>query len=418
MVAAFALAAGALHGCGDATDSSGAGAAHQGASDPGTAPTWWEDVAPIVYAECVSCHQEGGIAPVALIEYEDARQLSGLMASEVEARRMPPWPAGNSGTCNTFVDARWLSQDQIDTIVAWTKAGAPEGDPANRPELPGDPPGLAEVTTTLDTMVDYTPDGDLDDEYRCFIVDPQITEDMYLTAYEVKPGDSRVVHHVILYAFADEASEQEAQGLDNAEAGPGYTCFGGPGVDGATFAGGWAPGTPPTVYPEGTGIPLRANRKAVMQIHYNTLNGVWSDRTKMDLTLAASVERQALITPIVDGSLALPPQQDYVETSATMTNPAPVPLLVHGMYPHMHQLGTNINVSVVQDAGETCMIDVPEWDFNWQQFYLYEEPLVIMPGDQLRITCGYSTLDQDKTVYWGDGTQDEMCLNFLYVTTM
>jgi hypothetical protein len=402
VVCAFTLGA----GCGD--ESAGPGI------DPGPVPTWWEDVAPIVYGECVSCHQAGGIAPVELVEYEQVKDLAGILAAEVSARTMPPWPAGNSGACNTFVDARWLTETQIDTIARWAKGGAPEGDPANRPDLPGEPPGLPEVSATLDIMVDYSPSAALGDDYRCFVVDPGIDQDMYLTAYEVKPGDPRVVHHVILYAFDDESAEQQAEALDAADTEPGYTCFGGPGVS-ATFAGGWAPGTPPTIYPAGTGIPLKANRKAVMQIHYNTLNGSFADRTKMDLTLASSVAREAIITPILDASFALPPEQTYVETTSTMPS-APIPVLVHGMYPHMHQLGKNINVSLLRGADEMCMVDVPAWDFNWQQLYLYEEPILVQPGDVLSITCGFSTLGQDKVVTWGDGTEDEMCLNYFYVT--
>jgi hypothetical protein len=220
------------------------------------------------------------------------------------------------------------------------------------------------------------------------------------------------VHHVIRYSIDDAASESEAEGLDAQSPEPGYTCFGGSGVDASTFIAGWAPGTPVTRYPDDTGVKLPAGRKAVMQIHYNTLNGVAPDRTTIDVTLAASVARPAQIFPIPNGSLSLPPGMEYVEATASMANPAPIAVTVHGSYPHMHQLGVDLRVTV----GDQCARWVPDWDFHWQQFYFHEEPLKVMPGDQITITCGYDTRERDMVTTWGEGTQDEMCLNFFYVT--
>lgn len=409
----------ALFACGD--DGGGSGSAGSGAGSTGagagyntTDPGWWEDVAPIVYANCVSCHQEGGIAPMPLISYEDALVVAPIMAASVESRMMPPWGVDNSGDCNTFEDARWLKDEEIAVIRAWVDDGMPEGDPQNAPELPGELPGLEQVTHTLDSGVDYEPDGSIDDDYRCFVVDPGISQDMFLTAYEVKPGDERVVHHVILYAL-DASATAEAEQLDAADPRPGYSCFGGSEV-GGEFVAGWAPGTPPTRYPEGTGPRLRAGAKIAMQIHYNLLNGVWSDRTTVDLTLSDDA-REALILPIADYSLSLPPGMDSVTESDTTQNPSPIPVTVYGVFPHMHQLGRQMRVVTRRGAEEICMVDVPNWDFNWQQFYLYDEPITVMPGDELEISCTYNTEGKTQTTTWGEGTQDEMCINFFYLTT-
>ena len=167
------------------------------------------------------------------------------------------------------------------------------------------------------------------------------------------------------------------------------------------------------IYPEGSGIKLKAGHRLVMQVHYNVLNGSFPDRTTMDVTLATSVKREAVIASVRSDKLVLPPGMKDVVATGSYTNPAPVNVLIHGNFPHMHQLGTKLNVTV----GGRCVIDVPKWDFNWQQFYMYEKPLLVKPGEKVELACHYNTVGQTKTVYWGDGTQDEMCLNFFYVTT-
>ena len=401
-------------GTGGAGAGAGTGAAPTGGNNP-SGVTWWEDVAPVVYERCVSCHIDGGIAPFNLVEYEDAERFAAAMATSVQTRTMPPWGVDNSGDCNTYKDARWLSQEEIDVFQAWVDAGVQQGDPASAPSLPGPPSGLSEVTHTIDIGVDYTPSEAEADDYRCFIVDPGNADDMFLAAYEVKPGDARVVHHVILYSLDGSSAEAEAAALDAQESGPGYSCYGGTRVSGSNFIGGWAPGTPPTIYPPGTGVRLTGGQKAVLQIHYNTVNGSFSDRTTMDLTLVESAN-EAYIAPMLASDLALPPAMDYIQQTNTENNPAPLPVKVHAVFPHMHELGVDLRLDAVRSSGDVCLVDVPRWDFNWQQLYLYTEPVELLPTDQLRISCGYNTEGRTETVYWGDGTQDEMCINFLYVT--
>jgi hypothetical protein len=404
--------------CGDDT-SSETGTAGSGASAT-TGVTWWGDVAPIVYANCVQCHRDGSIAPWPLVSYEDGKNVAAVMKLATANRTMPPWPADNSGACNTFIGANTLTDEEIATIAAWVDGGTPEGDPALALELPAAPPSLDQVTHTLDPGETYTPSTDEPDDYRCYLVDPGITQDMYLTDFEVKPGDDRVVHHVILYSLDDADTELAAVQLDVDEAGPGYACYGGPRVPSATsrFVAGWAPGTPPTHYPEGTGVPLMAGRQAVLQIHYNTVKGTFPDRTTMDLTVASDVPKPAQIISVKDSSFSLPPGMDYVKAANTVPGNAPVQVNVHGVFPHMHELGVDVNVSIVRGGNDVCLVDIPRWNFNWQQFYLFEEPVVAMPGDDISIRCGFNTESRTTTTTWGDGTQDEMCIAFLYVSPM
>jgi hypothetical protein len=113
------------------------------------------------------------------------------------------------------------------------------------------PPGLVDKSVTLDMGVSFTPDKTLTDEYRCFIVDPGLTKDQYLTGYDIKPGDKREVHHVIMFAMDTAAADQAAADLDAADPKDGYLCFGGPGVTPSRFVVGWAPGSGASHYRRG-----------------------------------------------------------------------------------------------------------------------------------------------------------------------
>ncbi|HZO15537.1 MAG TPA: hypothetical protein VFB62_19830 [Polyangiaceae bacterium] len=375
-------------------------------------PVWWRDVAPIVYENCASCHREGGIGPGVLTSYDDARAAGAAMREQTHARTMPPWHVDSSGDCNSYREARTLTDAEIATIGAWVDAEMPEGDPAQAP-APISPPELAGVTHTLEMGVDYQPNLSAADDYRCFIVDPNLAEDMYLTSYQVMPGNAAMVHHVILFSLDTQDVEQLALALDEADEGPGYTCFGTAGVPASPIAG-WAPGTPITQYPNGTGIVLRAQRKLVMQLHYNLKNDTGSDRTRVDLVLASSVPKPSQLLPIANGELTLPPGQEKIDTS--MTTQLMRNLEVHAVFPHMHKLGRSLHHQVTRGDETICLVNVPDWSFDWQQFYIYEQPVALRPGDRMTLGCSYDTRGKTTTTTFGEGSDDEMCVSFLYAS--
>jgi hypothetical protein len=389
--------------------------------DEGTvpeSPTWHEHVGPLVKAKCASCHSAGHIGPFPLETYADVVTFSGAARTAVEERRMPPWHVDESGDCNTFRDSRRLTDVQIATLGRWIDQGMVEGDPALAPPPPSSGPQLAEVDSTVDPGVDYAPSPDLADDYRCFVVDPGIADDSFLTGYEVKPGAPSVVHHVILYSLDNATDEAIAESLDDAESGHGYTCFGGSGVSTSRPLVVWAPGTGPTLYPQGTGLRMVGGRKAVMQVHYSLAAGSQPDRTTIDLQYRGSVDKEATITSTYDLDLNLSPGQEHAEEGSSVTLPPfLVPVQIHGVYPHMHKLGRSLRVDLGEITGNSCLIDVPRYEFDWQQFYFYDEPVVLEPGPSvLSIACGYDTRGVDKTVHWGEGTGDEMCIAAFYVT--
>ncbi|MGC4087035.1 MAG: hypothetical protein QM756_03860 [Polyangiaceae bacterium] len=308
---------------GGATSQGGAatqtGGASQSAGTAGatSAVTWSEHVAPIVFAECVGCHRDGGIAPFSLTTYVAAQPLAESMAQMVKGRWMPPMPVDNSGACNTYSNARWLDDAEIALIDAWYHAGAPEGDPNKLPQLPAAPTGLENPSAVLDPGADYTPNSTLFDDYRCFVLDSPVTNNAFLVAYEVVPGDAREVHHAIVYQPSSEAEASKAVALDAAEAGLGYTCFGGAGVDADPRAL-WAPGATVTRLPEGTGLNLVAGRKLILQVHYNLTSGAFPDRTRVRLATTSTVAAAANYLAIADTKMSVAPGQLEGTTTRTL----------------------------------------------------------------------------------------------------
>lgn len=381
-------------------------------------PTYYEDIAPIVQAKCVQCHSEGNIAPFSLETYEEAQLSAGAMKIATESRRMPPWGPDSSGDCNQYRDDMSLSELQIGLIANWASTGAPMGDPANAPPPPAAAEELDSVSMSVGLSGEYTPNKELFDDYRCFVIDPGLSADKFLTAYAVRPGAPSEVHHVVVWALDSAADDDTAAKLDADEPGLGYTCFGGPGTTTARTLLGWAPGGGVTRYPEGSGLRMTAGRKLVMQVHYNLTAGAAPDQTAVDLLLEDSVAEEGLITGVGDYDINLVPgKSDAVELADTPF-PAPlVPVKVHGAFPHMHKYGRKLRVDMIQGLYSSCLIDVPRYSFNWQRFYFYDKPIEIptFPG-AFRITCTYDTDGATSMVHFGEGTSDEMCLNGFYVT--
>ena len=408
-----------------------------------TNPNYHSDIAPLFYKNCVSCHQNGSIAPFSLVNeqggYSQAKSRAGAISLEINERTMPPWLAENSGQCNTFEHARWLNDAEIETITNWVSNGRTEGTAPTTPLAVPPLPGLTDSTGIASMDAAYSPTGNTEhpnDDYRCFVINPNIsaTTDQLLTAFEMQPGNNSLVHHIILFGLPNVETENAAVALDTAESGEGYTCFGGSGISANSasniiepaFLAGWAPGTKFTEYPENTGIRLATGRKMIMQVHYNLANAD-PEATNDDLTSVKlrytpvnSSTIEALVRPIVDPFLQIPPtKSDHLETNTTTVRSN---YRIWGVFPHMHTYGKSIDAYFSSDAqGDTCLFNVPQWNFEWQQFFFFnkESPLRVSAGDSITLNCHYDTSslgNSEPVITWGDGTQDEMCLSFLYLT--
>lgn len=400
-----------------ASQASPAGAASESA--PAGAVTFYGDIAPIAARHCTGCHQPGSIAPFSLVDYDSAAPHARSIAVATAAREMPPMPVDNGGSCNTYANARWLDDSEIATFQAWAEQGALEGDAALAMPAPAPPSGLDRVDAELTMGSEYSPQHDdpaRQDDYHCFVLPAPNANDAYVTGFEVIPGDPREVHHVIAFQPRDDAATAQASELDAAEPGEGYTCFGGPGVDADLFAG-WAPGAGPTYLPEGTGVALAGGRNVILQVHYNLAQGVYPDHTRVRLRLSDRVERPGYYAPMADLGLVLPPGQAVAEASRRVALNVPAPLTVHGVLPHMHGLGRTLHLDLESGGESTCLVNVDRWNFHWQNTWWYDTALAFPSLDALSIRCGYDTRSRTDTVTWGEGTADEMCLSYLYITS-
>ncbi len=420
---------------------------------PSGGPTWWKDVKPIIDQSCISCHAEGGIGPVRLTTYATVAPMARLLASQTGSRTMPPWMAADG--CRSIKDSRALTADEIAVFAQWSTSGAPEGNEADYRALP------PRTSTTMplpardgDIVAQpaeaYLPNQRLTDDYHCFVVDPNITETRDVVGVRATPGNARIVHHMLMFEVRT-AGLAALQRLDDAEPGPGYTCFGGPGVPVNYRAGtngdlaeldmqqvaAWVPGSVAGYMPEGTGIRLKPGSRLVLQVHYNVQPSTrgMTDRMRVDLFYGQrGTTGQALWLPQSNTDFMVPagagPMDPRSTANAEFRNVLPIPLRIFGVFPHMHQRGSSIRVGVRTNAGvDNCMVNIPKWDFHWQQNYFFSVPFRPTGGpngDTLHTTCVWDNRPENqpfidgvqaasRDLRWGEGTSDEMCLNYYYI---
>jgi hypothetical protein len=398
-----------------------------GGGPPGGNVFYYRDVQPIMQLHCGSCHAPGGVGPFALTTYEEVKRQGPVVVTATESRHMPPWlpQAG----CGDFRDSRALSDAEIATLRAWVEAGMPAGDPAQAPVVSPRPgASLGSPSLTLDPGEDYRANPTVTDDYHCFLIDPALTQARDLIGFDVQPGQRQAVHHVLLYAIP-AARAAAARAKDTAEPGVGWTCFGGTGVADAATVGGWVPGSGASAFPPPTGIRIAAGTQIVMQIHYNLLlQRDVTDRTRADLFFSATpVAKPAAILAVANTSFRIP--AGTKEMTVTQDLNVQAPSALWGVVPHMHVHGRKLKVELVRASGAVdCAVDIPRWDFHWQQFYYYQQPMVALPGDKVRLSCTYDNSRESQPIVggvplptmdltWGERTTDEMCLNYLYVAT-
>jgi hypothetical protein len=227
---------------------------------------------------------------------------------------------------------------------------------------------------------------------------------------DIAPGTRTQVHHVILFAMpSSSATQKDPTGL-------GWTCYGGTGVTGSRMVGGWVPGSGAAVFPADTGIRLNNGDVLVMQVHYNLINGApIADRTQARLMYATtSVPKPATLFPITTQNFTIQPYSTGTTATARFTMPGFLSSTIYGVTPHMHQLGRSIRAQNTTTG--QCLIDVPWWDFHWQQPYEYWQPVTLGPSQTVEVQCVWDN-PTANTVTFGEGTSDEMCMAFFYTTT-
>ncbi len=385
------------------------------------APTYDKDVAPILQNHCANCHRPGQVAPFSLLSYNDAAKRAALIGDVTASRFMPPWkPVPGFGD---FKDPNYLSDAELATLTNWVKAGATEGNASDLPPAPHFPDGwqLGKPDLILKMSQPFQIPAEGEDIYQCFVLPLNLPNGASVAAVEIHPGNRKVLHHTILYLN----NNGEALAKDKETAGPGYRCFGGPGVRAAGSLGGWVPGAKPHVLPAGTATAVPPNADVVMQNHYHPSGKSETDQSELGIYFAKGpIDKTVFSIPMMHRDLTIPAgDAHYLVTSSFVT---PIDLEVIAIAPHMHLLGRDMKVTAtLPDGHVTSMIWIKDWDFNWQGQYQYKTPLSLPKGTKIELQTIYDNSSNNpknpnappQLVHWGENTTDEMCIAFIQVET-
>lgn len=405
---------------------------------PVTHPTYFGHIKAIVEQNCTVCHQYGGLGPFSLTEFDQLLTFKSVVKSSVLARRMPPWQADPN--CNQYSNDFSMPQRDIDLLVKWLDGDTAKGEPSSyqRP-APNTSLALPRTDLKLKMKEPYTPSSSRVDVYRCFVIDWPEQQTRFVTGFRVQPGNPETVHHLIVYLAGPKDAaiyvNEDAKDKEN-----GYDCYGGPGGDKYPgLLGAWAPGTPATTYPKGTGLRVEPGSKLILQVHYNILKkAVAPDQSVVELMVEDKVDQEAMIAPFVNPvwlinrqTMKLPQGESQIRLHfdadlTTLTGGGTI--TVYGAALHMHALGkTGTLKAKFKDGKEQCMLHIPRWDFNWQSSFLLKQPITVKEGDKIWMECLFDNSadnqpmvdgirQKPRDVFWGAASSDEMCLGFLYIT--
>ncbi len=336
-------------------------ASNVGAADLPEEVTWAGEIAGLVNEHCVSCHRPNDIAPMSLLSYDEARPWAKSMLKAVKDGVMPPWHA-DAAQNGVFENERRLSDRDVALLERWVEKGAQAGDLTAAPAPPVHAGGWRLGEPDLVVAFDAVAlDAGGPDVFKDLQADFGLTEKRWIRALEVKPGDRRVVHHVIL--MASDGKSMPTSG----------------------WLGAWAAGMEPMVFPEGTAKLLEPGQKLIGDMHYHPAAEAATDQTQVGLYFYGGEPEKELINLWIQNSNFLIPAgaPDYVvEASHTFQENS----TVYGLLPHMHYRGKEFTYTATYPDGRTeVLLHVPRYDFNWQTLYNFEQPLKMPKGS--RIDC-------------------------------
>ena len=396
-----------------------AGIAYAGTEKTGVTPTFNRDVAPILYNNCTSCHRTGEVAPFALMTYDDAAKRAKQIAAITQARVMPPWKA--TPGYGEFLDERRLTEQQISTIREWAIHGAPEGDAKDKPVPPtftagwmaGQPDQVIEMTKP------YSVPAEGPDQFRCFVVPMNATEDEYVKTVEFRPGNAKIVHHAIL--FLDSSGEARKK---ETVPGQGYDCVGGPGLDITGALGGWAPGAEPATARPGIAATIKKGSDLVLQIHYHLDGKPEQDQSRLGLKFSKDPPTKGLTLYVLGNQkIDIPAGESHYVVKSSGILPMDVEALA--VFPHAHYLAKDMKVDAhLPDGTVQPLIWIQDWDFNWQGAYRYASAMKLPKGTRLEMQYTYDNSaanphnpsNPPREVKFGEQTTNEMAFAFVSVT--
>jgi tetratricopeptide (TPR) repeat protein len=409
-----------------------AGMAPTAASEP---PTWARDVAPIVHRSCVGCHQAGGPAPFALTTYDDARSRARLIAEVTARGYMPPWlPAPGP----PFAGERRLSPAEVATLTRWAEAGAPPGDLDAAPSAPAASRGwrLGEPDRVIEMPEAFVLPAGGGELFRTFVlpvgddlgagggVDGHGASRRWVRSVEIRPADAPVVHHATLMVDPTDSSRR----LDAASAAPGFDgmrAFSRARAPSGHLLG-WTPGKAPSPGSPDLAWELEAGSDLVLELHLLPSGREESVRARVGLHFAPGPPaRRPLAVRLGRKTLDIAPGESAHRVEDRFVLPAAVDVLA--VYPHAHYLCRSmLATATLPDGRVVTLLEIPSWDFDWQDQYAYREPLRLPAGAELRMEFVYDNSAANprnprqppQRVVYGPSSSDEMGDLWLQVATV
>ena len=394
---------------------------------------FYKNVKPILETRCLRCHSAGNVASHISFESSDkVAEKASFIKPAVVSREMPPFDVSQAEGCNspTFANDARLQQSEIDIITKWIDqkvSSAGKLIDSNESQLALTKPttlslvvdGITVFAASMKQTFTATPPPGKVDEYRCFVIDSLTTTDKYMTAYQVFPGNTGIVHHMILYQPKSSNDAAIAQSLDT---GSGYECNGGASavLNGAVsqFIAAdplviWAPGVGLQELPLQTGLKVFGGRKLVLQVHYNIANQTLgkTDKSKVLLKLSNQVQWPADWLIVGASGAPIPAGQTAYLVSGQAAMPSGYSGF-YGVFPHMHSIGKKIRIENASTG--QCYSFTPNWRFEWQLNYFYNSIIPVSTGNQIQVKCTYDSTSRSNSTSFGEGSGDEMCIGFVY----
>ncbi len=380
--------------------------------------TWSEHVAAIFQRRCQECHRPGEIAPFALEDYDEVVGWAAMIEEVIVEGRMPPWHA--DAPRGRFAQDARLTGDEREAILAWVAAGAPQGDPALLPpprefpegwRLPREPDLIVPMRAE---PVDVAAEGVI--EYQYFVADPGFTEGRYVDAAECRPGNRAVVHHINVFVLPPELDRPGLTRDDLAEMWElqhHMLC-------------GYVPGMRPTFFPAGMAKYVPAGAKFVFQMHYTPNGEAQSDLSLLGLVLAplGAQRRPVNTVPAMNNWFVIPPYE--ADHTVHLEHRIKQDALVLSFLPHMHLRGKAFRfIAHYPDETKELLLDVPRYDFNWQNRYVLAEPQRLPAGTVVECVAVFDNSpdnlanpDPSAEVRWGEQSWEEMMIGYFDIVTL
>ncbi len=365
--------------------------------------TYGQEVSRILKAHCVECHQPGEIGPFSLTEYEEVIGWGETLLEVIDQGRMPPWHA--SSQHGRFANTRHMPEEDKETLREWVAGGMPFGKaedltkstPAIKGwQLPRQP---EQIVSMSQTPFEIPAEGAV--EYQYFVVDPKFTEDKWITAAQVIPGNSKVVHHCIVFVRPPDGKDFRSAG----------------------WLTGYVPGQRTALLPPGYARRVPAGSRLVFQMHYTPNGTQQTDITKIGLLFGkeSEITHEVNTLTVLNQDFEIPPHHTNYPVSASATR-LPVEGEILAITPHMHYRGKSIQVIAERGDQTEILLDVPRYDFNWQHIYELTKPLPLTDITRLKFTAHFDNSDQNpfnpnpaEHITWGDQTWEEMAITFFEI---